>query len=385
MSLIAIIGILWSCEDEKMEIFWNDNEAATLIGVVPDAEFETFDVTIMGKYFSSKADNSVTFNGIEAEIVSANLTEIVATVPVGATTGDIIVTSDGHASAGLPFTVLQPIVATITSLSSTSGKVRDEIIITGTEFSTTPEENIVLFNGTPAIVISSTATTITTHVPAFCTSGPVTVTRDLPSNGVNFTLIDSPTLVIPLADDHDDAEEGAINGFVALESSDLELGEYDTWAGRDDIPQGVQTIGVRFQNVTIDPGADILAAAIQFECDATGADPCQMTIYAESIGDSPIFEEIDYNITSRSRTTARAVWDIPEWVNKQDRGPAQRTVDLSEIIMEIISHPDWVSGNSISFIFEASGPSIGVTSSSAGREAEADVGDDAAELTIIYD
>ncbi len=117
MSIVAIIGLLWSCEEEKADIFWNDNEAAVLSAVSPDAEFETFDVTIYGKYFSSVADNTVTFNGIEATIVSANINEIVVTIPVGATTGEIIVTSDGHASVGLPFTVLQPIVATITNLS----------------------------------------------------------------------------------------------------------------------------------------------------------------------------------------------------------------------------------------------------------------------------
>ena len=32
-----------------------------------------------------------------------------------------------------------------------------------------------------------------------------------------------------------------------------------------------------------------------------------------------------------------------------------------------------------------SGPSIGYSSSSGGREAEADVGSDAAELTVVYD
>ncbi len=383
MSLIAIIGILWSCEDEKMEIFWNDNKAATLTGVSPDAEFESFDVTIMGKYFSSKADNTVTFNGIEASIVSANLTEIIATVPDGATTGDIVVTSDGHASAGLPFTVLQPIVATITSLSSTSGKVRDEIIITGTDFSATPEENIVLFNGTPAVVLSSTATTITTRVPPFCTSGPITVTRDLPSNGFAFTLTASNLFEQGIIDELDDVEEASSTGMIDGSSSDLELGEFDTTGDPD---YGLQTIGLRFENVTIDPGASILGAAIQFTCDATGAGPVQLTIYGENIGDSPIFEEdVQYTVTSRSRTSANAVWDVLPWLNVGDSGVEQRTVDLYEIVQEIIDRGDWVSGNNMTFILEHSGPSIGVTDSDNGREAEAGDDDDSAILKIIYE
>jgi hypothetical protein len=383
MGIITIIGLLWSCDKEKVDIFWNDDEAATLISVSPDAEFESFDVTIMGKYFSSKADNTVTFNGIEAEIISANLTEIVATVPDGATTGDIVVTSDGHVSAGLPFTVLQPIIATISSLSSTSGKVRDEIVITGTDFSTIPEENIVLFNGTPAVVTASTATTITTRVPAFCSSGPITVTRDLPSDGVAFTLIASSYFEQGIVQELDDVEEASSTGIIDGGSSDLELGEFDTTGDPD---YGLQTIGLRFESVTIPAGSDILGAAIQFTCDATGAGPVQLTIYGENTGDSPIFEEdVQYTVTSRAKTSAYAVWNVLPWLNVGDSGFEQRTIDLYEIVQEIIDRGDWVAGNSMTFILEHSGPSIGVTDSENGREAEAGDDPDSAILKVIYE
>ena len=106
-----------------------------------------------------------------------------------------------------------------------------------------------------------------------------------------------------------------------------------------------------------------------------------MTIYGENIGNSPAFEEVLYNVTSRTKTNANAVWDVPEWVEAGDAGEAQKTVDLSGIIQEIINRGDWSSGNSLSIIME---PTIGVAESSGGREAEADVGDDAATITIIY-
>lgn len=65
---------------------------------------------------------------------------------------------------------------TITSFSPISGSVGSSIIITGTNFSTTPANNTVLFNLTPATVSASTNTTITTTVPTGATTGKISVT-----------------------------------------------------------------------------------------------------------------------------------------------------------------------------------------------------------------
>lgn len=378
-ALLSIV--IWSCTDDDSDDLTIDGPELT--SVSPDSGFVGDEVIIHGENFLTVAAlNEISFNGTSATVIAADGISLTTTVPEGATTGELSVTTNGKTSNAISFNVLIPVIPTITSISPDNGDIGDEVIITGTDFSTTPEENIVSFNGGIATVISSTETTITAIVPATATTGDVTVTRDGESNGVLFTLT-TPiyTLVIPLSDDLDDVEEGETNGAMAMTSSDLELGESDSWAALNDVPQGLQTIGIRFNDIAIPAGSTILNATIQFTCDNIGAEPVQMTIYGENIGNSPAFEEVLYNVTSRTKTSANAVWDIPEWVETGDAGEAQKTVDFSNIIQEIIAHADWASGNSLSIIME---PTIGVATSSGGREAEADVGDDAATLTIIY-
>lgn len=384
MSVIAFVGFIGSCDKTDDSTIWDDSVAATLTNMSPTSALVGKEVTITGKYFSSKANNTVSFNGIDAEITSANITTIIAIMPEGSTDGNLTVISDGLVSNGLPYTVIQPIIPTITSIDPITGKIGSTVTITGTDFSTTPMENEVRFNGTQATVTESTATTITTTVPAGATTGNVTVTRDEASNGILFTVTESFTVTATIATDEDDGEEGAINGAMALYSSDLELGEYDTWT-QGGIAQGVQTVGVRFIDLDIPAGANILSASIQFECDATGDDEAEMTIYGEDTGNASVFTEEPYNFTSRTMTTEKVVWDIPEWVEKQDRGPAQQTPSLVGIVQAIVNRGDWVAGNSMAFILKPSGTTVDETSSSGGREAEADPGDDAAALTVVYE
>jgi gliding motility-associated-like protein len=65
---------------------------------------------------------------------------------------------------------------TITSFTPTNGAVGSTVTITGTNFSPIPVNNIVSFNGPTAVVTASTATSITTSVPAAATSGTITIT-----------------------------------------------------------------------------------------------------------------------------------------------------------------------------------------------------------------
>lgn len=390
MGIIAIIGLLWSCEKDKVDIFWNDNEAAVLMDISPLGAFVGSEVTINGKYFSSKANNTVTFNGLDADIISANLTNIVAVIPAvnPGDNVDVTVTSDGLASNTLSYTVGIPIVPTITSLDPVTGKVASTVTITGTDFSTTPSENIVMFNGVQAVVSESTATTLTVTVPAGATTGDVTVARDGESNGMEFTVIESFTLVVPVTASEDDVEEGGLNGAMTLTSSDLEIGEWDTWDAVSGTDQGVQVIGIRFPGITIPPGASILSATIQLTSDASGSEVRQVTIYGEAIGNAPVYTLDPYNVSTRDRTTANYVWDIPEWTASGLSGAEQRTGDLNEVVQEVVDRGDWASGNAINFIILYTGPAIPEGASSGGRQTKSwDDGEAgvAPVLTVVYD
>lgn len=65
---------------------------------------------------------------------------------------------------------------TITSFAPVSGPIGTTVTIIGTNFDTTPANNLVMFNGTSAIVTTSSATSITAIVPTGATTGPVSVT-----------------------------------------------------------------------------------------------------------------------------------------------------------------------------------------------------------------
>jgi hypothetical protein len=388
MSILAVIGLLWSCEEQETEFTWDENAAPTLMSISPTSAKVGNEITIAGKYFSSTANNKISFNGLEATITAANISVIKAILPEGATSGDVIVTSNGKASNGIAITVVQPIIPTIASIDPIKGKVGETETITGTDFSSTRAVIVERFNGTFATVTESTATTITTTVPAGASTGDVTVARDGESNGIEFTVSISYSFSVQITESWDDVEEGALNGAMANESSDLELGEYDTWT-QDGVEQGVQTIGLRFPGIDIPSSAIILSANIQFTCDKEGADEAEMTISGENVGDAASFTEDFYNVTSRTKTSENVVWSIPEWVNEGDAGAAEKTADLVNIVQEIINRGDWTSGNSMAFILAPSGVSSGVTSSSAGREAESVDGSSsgtlAPVLTIIYE
>ena len=152
-------------------------------------------VTITGSGFgTNQGTSSVTFNGTTATTFTLwSPTSIKAAVPTGATTGNVVVTVGGMASAGKPFTVTAP---SITSLSPTSGAVGASVTITGAGFGTTQVGSTVKFNGTSAGTITSwSATSISASVPTGATTGNVVATvGGLASNGKSFTVKPTPSI-----------------------------------------------------------------------------------------------------------------------------------------------------------------------------------------------
>ncbi len=287
---------------------------------------------------------------------------------------------------------------TVNPLISTEGFVGDELVITGTNFSPLTSNNKVLFNGVAAIVKSASETELVIEIPQVVPRGEVTTSTTITiSHGqfladVGTFTVSKPvvTLVVPLTDGNDDVEEvaevdddpdpGIVQGSMVLDSGDLELGEISSG-------EGLMNIGIRYNNVTIPQQSIIKEAYVQFNADDTGSDPVELTIYGENVGNAaPYLSEVG-NLSSRALTTASVVWNVPEWVEKGDRGDAQKTVNIASIIQEIVNRDDWVSGNSINIIMKHTGVSVGVTSSSGGREAEdfsSSTPEHGAELSVVY-
>jgi gliding motility-associated-like protein len=168
---------------------------------------------------------------------SGNATTIVVTPPtdlldqiysmnssalaLGAHTLNVRVAGQNN-SWGMPETVSFTITAspTISSFTPPSGIVGTTVTITGTNFDTTPANNVVSFNGTMATVTSSTTTSIIATVPGGAASGPITVTilGSTATSSTNFVVCPGAPTVTP--------SSACANISVTLTASGGSAGQY---------------------------------------------------------------------------------------------------------------------------------------------------------------
>src|SRR6202007_1587708 len=121
-------------------------------------------------------------------------TTITATVPTGATSGPIsVTTAGGTASSTASFTVINP--PTISSFTPASGPAGTSVTISGTNFT---GATAVLFNGTSASFTVNSATAITATVPSGATTGTISVTPPAgpSSSAASFTVGPSVSPVV---------------------------------------------------------------------------------------------------------------------------------------------------------------------------------------------
>ena len=125
----------------------------------------------------------------------------------------------------------------------------------------------------------------------------------------------------------DDAEEqNPPNGYMDLDSSDLEL----VSDGSTD-----QEVGMRFLNVGLAQGATINSAYIQFTCDEADSGTTNLVFTGEDTDDAATFSS-EAKISSRTETTASVNWNnVPSW-STGEAGANQKTPDLKTIIQEIV-------------------------------------------------
>jgi YD repeat-containing protein len=155
----------------------------------PSSEGIGTSITITGTNFgATQGTSTALFNGTSATPANWNATSIVVPVPVGATSGNVVVTVGGVSSNGVPFQVTTP-PPNISSLFPTSGPFGTSVTISGKDFGATQGGSAVSFNGAAATPTSWSPTSIVVPVPNTATTGNVVVTvGSQSSNGSSFTV-----------------------------------------------------------------------------------------------------------------------------------------------------------------------------------------------------
>ncbi len=153
-----------------------------------------------------------------------------------------------------------------------------------------------------------------------------------------------------IATSSDDAEEHVLAGGVELASSDLELPHEGTAA-----PEAVQIVGCRWVALPIPKGATITEAWVQFSADDIDNEyhvpDVSLIIEGELSANPATFSSTLNDISSRAATTAKVVWDVPQWTTANAQTPKERTPDISRIIQEIVNQDGW-TGNAIVLLFK---------------------------------
>ena len=147
----------------------------------------------------------------------------------------------------------------------------------------------------------------------------------------------------------DDVEEKLDSGDLDVTSSDYEM-PYEDWDPLGD----PQRVAMRFVNVGVPAGSQILEAYIEFVVDEsaprdTGVETVNLLIDAQLTGDAEPFVEESFNVSNRSFIETVVPWSVEPWPTA---GEKKQTPDISALVEELINLEDWVSGNAMVFTIQ---------------------------------
>ena len=139
----------------------------------------------------------VQFNGTDGTVATlTSTTSVTVTIPAGATTGTIVLTTPSGTATSTTFTVLNPgPTPTLASVAPAGGATQGSAVtLTGTNLA---GATALSFSGTAATFTAVNATTITTTVPVGATSGAISVTTPNGIASISFTVLPALTSFSP--------------------------------------------------------------------------------------------------------------------------------------------------------------------------------------------
>ena len=135
-------------------------------------------ITVNGSGFQTTKGSSTVMlmnstNNFTLSVVSWSDSQIVATVPSNAATGDVSVTVNGiQSNRDLLFTLPKPVMSAI---SPSGGPTGTQVQITGTGFGVTQGSSTLVINGTSMPIVNWADNLITATIPTGVTSGSATL------------------------------------------------------------------------------------------------------------------------------------------------------------------------------------------------------------------
>lgn len=107
--------------------------------------------------------------------------------------------------------------------------------------------------------------------------------------------------------------------------------------------------GFRFTNVTIDRGAKIAQAYLEFTTDGAYEDPISISFRGVAAGNTATFGLLNRPSNQSSLTQSAVTWTIPSG-DRWELGQTRSSPDITTVIQEIVNRSDWTSGNALSLI-----------------------------------
>lgn len=269
---------------------------------------------------------------------------------------------DGQVATNTPVTPssTSSVTATVTATNTptpTATKAPTQIPPTLT-FTPTPTATVVKTNTPTPTQLPATPTATATQaptqvIPTFTFTPTASPMPTLPtaSKTAEPTNTSQPTSVPPtpiaggnsvdvrVSSGNDDVEENS-SGRMNFNSTDLDL-VYD---------RSAQVVGIRFTGLNVPMGATITNAYIQFKVDKTSSRTINLNINGEASANASAFAGAARNVSMRPRTANSVTWSPPAWSKAGQMGTAQQTPNLKSIVQEVVSQPNWNSGNSIVMI-----------------------------------
>ena len=121
----------------------------------------------------------------------------------------------------------------------------------------------------------------------------------------------------------------------------------------------MQIVGIRFPSVALDSDSPVFEASIVFDVkrvpegrrNSGAVKPLEVKVSGELSASSAAFSAAASDVSSRTRTAATVLWDVP---TTEVLHADLVTPNLAEIVREIIGLDGWTSGSAITILFEHS-------------------------------